>query len=45
MLLSMGITLGGTAVVVEDKRLWIAGPIVGAVGFVGSALGMVRMVT
>jgi hypothetical protein len=45
MLLSMGITLGGMAVVVEDKRLWIAGLVVGACGFLGLALGVVRMVT
>ena len=45
MLLSMGITLGGMAVVVEDKRLWIAGLVVGAVGFLGLVLGVARMIT
>ena len=43
MLLSVGITLGGMAVVVEEKPLWYAGLAVGAAGILGLVLGIVRM--
>ena len=45
LLLSVGITLGGMAIVVEEKRLWYAGLIVGVGGFLGLVLGVVRMLT
>ena len=45
LLLSVGITLGGMAIVVAEKRLWYAGLAVGAFGFLGLALGVVRMLT
>ena len=45
MLLSVGITLGGMAIVVEEKFLWYAGLAVGAVGILGLVLGIVRMLT
>ena len=45
MLLSVGITLSGMAIVVAEKRLWYAGLVVGAAGFLGLILGVVRMVT
>lgn len=45
MLFSMGIMLSGMAVVVEDKRLWVAGLAIGAGGFLGLVLGVVRMLT
>ena len=45
MLLSVGITLGGMAIVVEEKSLWFAGLGIGAVGAFGLALGVVRMLT
>ena len=45
LLLSVGITLGGMAIVVEEKRLWYAGLAIGASGFLGLALGVVRMLT
>jgi hypothetical protein len=43
--LSVGITLGGMAIVVEEKRLWLAGIGIGAVGAVGLAFGIVLMLT
>lgn len=43
--LSVGITLGGMAIVVEEKRLWLAGMGIGAVGVVGLAFGIVLMLT
>jgi hypothetical protein len=43
MLLSVGITLGGMAIVVEEKFLWCAGLVVGAAGILGLVLGVVRM--
>jgi hypothetical protein len=39
--LSVGITLSGMAVVVEEKRLWLAGLIIGAGGVLALALGIV----
>ena len=45
VLFSMGIMLGGMAVVVEDKRLWVAGLAIGVGGFLGLVLGVVRMLT
>ena len=45
MLLSVGITLGGMAIVVEEKFLWYAGLVVGAAGILGLVLGVVRMLT
>ena len=45
MLLSVGITLGGMAIVVEEKSLWIVGMVIGAGGALGLALGIVRMLT
>ena len=45
LLLSMGIMLGGMAIVVEDKRLWVAGLAIGVGGFLGLVLGVVRMLT
>ena len=41
--LSVGITLGGMAVVVEERSLWIAGIAIGLVGTVGLAFGIVMM--
>ena len=41
MLLSIGITLGGTAVVVERRWLWAAGLVVGAAGTLGVGIGIV----
>ncbi|NIV29597.1 MAG: DUF4337 family protein [Anaerolineae bacterium] len=45
MLLSVGITLGGMAIVVEEKFLWYAGLVVGAAGILGLILGVVRMLS
>jgi hypothetical protein len=42
-LLSLGITLGGMAVVVERKFLWIAGLAIGLVGAVGVIAGGISM--
>lgn len=39
--LSVGITLSGMAVVVEERGLWIAGMVIGAVGALGLAVGIV----
>lgn len=39
-LLSLGITLGGMAVIVERKSLWAVGLVFGAVGAVGIGLGI-----
>ena len=39
--LSVGITLSGMAVVVEEKRLWLVGLIIGAGGILILALGIV----
>jgi hypothetical protein len=44
-ILSVGITLCGMAVVVEEKRLWIAGMIIGAVGALGLAFGILTMLS
>ena len=41
--LSVGITLGGMAVVVEERSLWIAGLIIGLIGMVGLAFGIYMM--
>ena len=41
--LSVGITLGGMAVVVEERALWIVGLVVGLVGAVGLGFGIVVM--
>ena len=41
--LSVGITLGGMAVVVEEKALWLTGLVIGTVGTLGLALGIVMM--
>ena len=41
--LSVGITLGGMAVVVEEKWLWAAGMAIGSVGTLGLAWGIVGM--
>ena len=41
--LSVGITLGGMAVVVEERLLWIAGLIIGLIGMVGLAFGIYMM--
>ena len=43
LLLSVGITLSGMAIVVEEKLLWYAGLVVGAAGIVGLVLGIVQM--
>lgn len=43
--LSVGITLGGMSVVVEEKRLWLAGLVIGAAGSLGLAFGIVTMLT
>mgnify|MGYP001551131706 FL=1 len=43
--LSVGITLGGMAIVVDEKSLWIAGMGIGAVGAVGLAFGIFVMLT
>jgi len=43
--LSVGITLSGMAVVVEEKRLWLAGLIIGAGGVLALALGIVMTAT
>ena len=45
LLLSVGITLGGMAIVVEEKLLWYAGLVVGVAGILGLVLGIVRMLT
>lgn len=42
-ILSVGITLGGMAVVVEERSLWIAGLVIGLVGAVGLGLGVYMM--
>ena len=42
-LLSVGNTLSGMAIVVEDKRLWYAGMVFGAGGVLGLAWSIVRM--
>jgi hypothetical protein len=44
-LLALGITLGGTAVVVERKLLWVAGLVFGAAGAAGVGLGVLRMLS
>lgn len=44
-LLSLGITLGGMAVVIERKWLWAAGLAFGAAGAAGVGLGILSMVT
>jgi hypothetical protein len=41
--LSVGITLSGMAVVVEEKRLWLAGMIIGGAGALGLAYGILVM--
>ena len=41
--LSVGITLGGMAVVVEERYLWIVGMVIGLVGVVGLAFGVFVM--
>lgn len=41
--LSVGITLGGMAVVVEERYLWIAGIVIGLVGAVTLIFGVVIM--
>ena len=43
MLLSVGITLGGMAIVVSDRRLWLVGLAVGVLGVLGLVLGVARM--
>ena len=45
MLLSVGITLGGMAIVVEERSLWIVGLIIGIGGAFGLVLGVFRMFT
>jgi hypothetical protein len=42
-LLSLGITLGGMAVVVERKWLWMMGLAVGGLGTVGLGVGIIQM--
>jgi len=42
-ILSVGITLGGMAVVVEERVLWIVGLVVGLVGAVGLGFGIAAM--
>lgn len=44
-LLSLGITLGGMAVVVERKVLWTVGLFVGAAGAVGVGIGVLSMLS
>ena len=44
-LLSVGITVGGMSVIVEQRSLWIAGIVFGVAGAVGVAIGVVTMVT
>jgi len=44
-LLSLGITLGGMAVVVERKPLWLAGLLFGAAGALAVGLGVLRMLS
>ena len=42
--LSVGITLSGMAVVVEEKRLWVVGMVIGAAGVLGLFFGIFTMV-
>jgi hypothetical protein len=44
-LLSLGITLGGMAVVVERKWLWVVGLLVGAAGAAGLGMGILTMMS
>lgn len=44
-LLSLGITLGGMAVVVERRALWVAGLVFGAAGAAAVGLGVLRMLS
>jgi hypothetical protein len=44
-LLSLGITVGGMAVVLERKALWAAGLLFGTVGAVGTGLGILSMLS
>lgn len=44
-LLSVGITLGGMAVVVERKWLWFAGLVVGTAGVLGVGVGIALMLS
>jgi hypothetical protein len=42
-LLSLGITLGGMAIVVERKSLWTVGILFGAAGALGAGIGVFYM--
>ena len=42
-LLSLGITLGGMAIVIERKFLWTVGIVFGALGAVGISMGVYTM--
>jgi hypothetical protein len=42
-LLALGITLGGMAIVIERKFLWIVGIVFGALGAVGTGMGVLTM--
>lgn len=44
-LLSLGITLGGMAVIVETRWLWAAGIFIGVAGAVGIAIGVVSLLS
>jgi uncharacterized membrane protein len=44
-LLSVGITVSGMSVIVEQKMLWIVGIVFGVAGAVGVGIGVVTMVT
>jgi hypothetical protein len=44
-LLSLGITMGGMAVVIERKLLWTAGLVIGAVGAVCVGMGVFTMLS
>ena len=44
-LLSLGITLGGMAVVVERKWLWVIGLALGGLGAVGLGIGIIQMLS
>ena len=44
-LLSLGITLGGMAIVMERKFLWIVGVVLGALGAVGIGMGVLTLLS
>lgn len=42
-ILAAGISLGGMAIVVEQKWLWVVGMFLGSVGLVGILWGLISM--